>query len=132
MSENHDGRPGSPGQISAEAEQLLRGDALWWDAEPSDGCVADLDRLVDGLHTGRGARRWAVAAAAVVALGFGVLGTLRPWSVRDDGQVVERLWLDQALEPLERELAAVGDDAQALVDVVWQGMPLRSWDLLRR
>ena len=92
---------------------------------------AELDRRIEALRAGSTLRPWlAVVTLVLLGLGIATLNTQGSPTAQSDLQAVNGLWLDVALEPLERELAAVGDDAQALVEVVWEGMPKRVWEFL--
>ncbi len=106
----------------ALARQLCS-DALTWEAEPSAEAVGRLGRALDAAQSPREVRvrRLGMGLAALLVVGglsWAWCGGLFAASEkpRMDAETA-------AVEPLQRELAALSQDATVFADAVWRGVP---------
>ena len=98
----------------------LRDDARTWDAAPSAASHARLHAAIDTWRPAPTRRRLWIAAAAAAVLGLTGWAWTRPRPAPAPQRTT--LHLDAALEPLQRELAAVSSDGRAVLDAVWEGV----------
>jgi hypothetical protein len=112
-----------------DLEAQLRRDAATWRAAPSPEVAGRLHAAIAALpSTSRSGQRRtvraAVAAAAIAVLVSVLVWTLsRPGLPEPRGDSTPAVTLDDALEPLEREFAALTDDTTTLAAAVWEGVP---------
>lgn len=105
-----------------ELELRLRRDARTWDASPSPAIRQRLHAAIRAPVPPGTRRRSLAAAAAAAALLIVAIAAVLHRPLPPAKATHRAMHLDAALAPLQRELAAVTDDAHAVVDALWQGV----------